>query len=105
MSKCNLIALLVDKGSGEIVNAKQVAMKNVTAVESSTVPLASAKVKVVSGGVQVTATDAMVNVYTAAGALVAQQTVAGQTFVALNAGNYVVRVVKGGDVYVKKVSL
>ena len=105
LSKCNLIALLIDKGSGEIVNAKQVAMKNVTAVESTTAPLASAEVKVVAGGVQVAATDATVNVYTAAGALVAQKDVKGSTFVALNAGNYVVRVVKGGDVYVKKVSL
>jgi thiol-disulfide isomerase/thioredoxin len=105
LSKCNLIALLVDKGTGEIVNAKQVAMKSVTAVESATAPLASAEVKVVAGGVQVSADDATVNVYTAAGALVAQQAVQGKTFVALNAGNYVVRVVKGNDVFVKKVSL
>ena len=105
LSKCNLIALLVDKGTGEIVNAKQVAMKSVTAVESATAPLASAKVDVVAGGVQVSADDATVNVYTAAGALVAQQVVQGKTFVALNAGNYVVRVVKGNDVFVKKVSL
>jgi hypothetical protein len=105
LSKCNLIALLVDKGTGEIVNAKQVAMKSVTAVESATAPLASAEVKVVAGGVQVSADDATVNVYTAAGALIAQQAVQGKTFVALNAGNYVVRVVKGNDVFVKKVSL
>ncbi|MBQ5826478.1 MAG: hypothetical protein IIW46_03265, partial [Bacteroidaceae bacterium] len=105
LSKCHLVALLVDKGTGEIVNAKQVAMKSVTAVESATAPLASAKVDVVAGGVQVSADDATVNVYTAAGALVAQQAVQGKTFVALNAGNYVVRVVKGNDVFVKKVSL
>lgn len=105
LSKCNLIALLVDKGTGEIVNAKQVAAKDITAGVKGTTALASAEVKTVAGGVQVTATDATVNVYTAAGALVAQQEVKGNTFVALNAGNYVVRVVKGGDVYVKKVSL
>ena len=100
-----MVALLVDKGTGEIVNAKQVAMKSVTAVESATAPLASAKVDVFAGGVQVSADDATVKVYTAAGALVAQQAVQGKTFVALNAGNYVVRVVKGNDVFVKKVSL
>ena len=104
LSKCNLIVLLVDKGTGEIVNAKQVAMKNVTAVESTTA-LASAEVKAVTGGVQVTTADATVSVYTAAGAMVAQQKVKGNAFVALNTGNYVVRVVKGGDVYVKKVNL
>lgn len=79
-------------------------MKNVTAVESTTA-LASAEVKAVTGGVQVTAADATVSVYTAAGAMVAQQKVKGNAFVALNTGNYVVRVVKGGDVYVKKVNL
>ena len=105
LSKCNLIALLVDNGSGEIINAKQVAMRDVTAVGSTTVPLASAKIKVIAGGVQVSATDATVYVYTAAGALVATQKVNSKTFVALSSGNYVVRVVKGGDVFVKKINL
>ena len=105
INKCTLIAMLIDNGSGEIVNAEQVAISSATGLENVAVNNQVAEVVVTEGGIQVNATTATAYVYTTDGRLVLKQAVNGNQAIALEKGSYVVRVESGNNVFAKKVVL
>ncbi|MBR2862518.1 MAG: hypothetical protein IKB97_03020 [Bacteroidaceae bacterium] len=104
-SKCTLIALLLDNGSGEIINASTIALSSLTGVEQVPTSAAATEIVVKENGVAVNAPAAKVYVYTLDGRLFCQQDVTGSATLNLPAGNYVVRAVSGKDVIAKKVAL
>jgi hypothetical protein len=105
IQNCNLVALLIDNGSGEIVNAEHIAISSVTALENVAAGTSSDAIVVAENGVQVNATAATAYVYTTDGRLVLKQAVNGNQAIALEKGSYVVRVESGNHVFAKKVVL
>lgn len=104
-SKCTLVALLLDNGSGEIINASSIALASLTGVEQAPTSAATTEIVVEANGVTVNAPAATVYVYTLDGRLFCQQEVSGSATLNLPAGNYVVRAMSGKDVVAKKVAL
>ncbi|MBO5133575.1 MAG: hypothetical protein J6C15_00315 [Bacteroidaceae bacterium] len=104
-SKCTLVALLLDNGSGEIINASSIALASLTGVEQAPTSATATEIVVETNGVTVNAPAATVYVYTLDGRLFCQQEVCGSATLDLPAGNYVVRAVSGKDVVAKKVAL
>lgn len=102
---CNLVVLLIDNGSKEIINATQKKMNTITAVDATEMTDKWAKVECIDGAVVVQADGAVVSVYTLNGAVVANQTVNGTVTVPLEKSTYIVRVVRDGEIFVKKVVL
>lgn len=105
IQNCNLVALLIDNGSGEIVNAEHIAISSVTALKNVAAGTSSDAIVVAGNGVQVNATAATAYVYTTDGRLVLKQAVNGSQAIALEKGSYVVRVESGNNVFAKKVVL
>ena len=105
INNCHLIALLIDNGSNEIVNAEHVSIASVTGLEKVAANNQVADVVVTESGIQVNATAATAYVYTTDGRLVLKQAVNGNQTIALEKGSYVIRVESGNHVFAKKVVL
>lgn len=101
----HLVAMLIDKASGEIVNASSVKLSAATGVESVQANDNFATVSTQAGCVVVTAENAKMSVYAVDGRLVGELNVKGSAAMHLNSGNYVVRVENGNDVMVRKIAL
>lgn len=105
LSNVHLVALLLDKTSGEIVNATSVKLGETTAVDNVLSNDDFATVAAQAGCLTIIANSAVAHVYSADGSLVGKTTVNGVAAMHLDAGNYVVRISNGKDVVVKKVAL
>lgn len=88
--KVNVIAMLIDTESEEIVNAVQMSAADVVAVHA--VDAGSNKVEAIDGGLRVQAQQGQMEVYSLDGRLVRRANVAGTAYVSLPAGTYVVKV-------------
>ena len=88
--KVNVIAMLIDTESEEIVNAVQMSAADVVAVHA--VDAGSNKVEATDGGLRVQAQQGQMEVYSLDGRLVRRANVAGTAYVSLPAGTYVVKV-------------
>ena len=88
--KVNVIAMLIDTESEEIVNAVQMSAADVVAVHA--VDAGSDKVEATDGGLRVQAQQGQMEVYSLDGRLLRRANVAGSVYVSLPAGTYVVKV-------------
>ena len=88
--KVNVIAMLIDTESEEIVNAVQMSAAEVVGVHA--VDAGRNKVEAADGGLRVQAQQGQMEVYSMDGRLVRRTNVAGTAYVPLPAGTYVVKV-------------
>lgn len=89
--KVNVIAMLIDTESEEIVNAVQMSAAEVVAVHAVSAG-SQPSVETTNGGLRVQAQQGQMEVYSLDGRLVRRANVAGSAYVSLPAGTYVVKV-------------
>lgn len=102
LANSNLVVLLLDSDTGEILNADAMSLHTVSGlkpIQAGDAP----QVSVVAGRLCVSGTSARVAVYNAAGQQVVQRTVDGQAAFRLPAGCYVVRTVQADGMHTAKV--
>lgn len=102
LANSNLVVLLLDSDTGEILNADAMSLHTVSGLKPIQAGEAP-QVSVVAGRLCVRGTSARVAVYNAAGQQVVQRTVDGQAAFRLPAGCYVVRTVQADGMHTAKV--
>lgn len=91
-AETNIIAMIIDKESGEIINAAALATKPLTGLTETTTGAAAASVQVEAGGVRVSAAQGEASVFAADGRCLRSASVTGNAYLPLPTGCYVVRV-------------
>lgn len=105
LNNCSVVAMLIDNESGEIVTAAKAKVGTATTGIADAAADAAAEISVANGAIQVNAAAGTASVYTVDGKLVASAAVEGSASISVEKGTYVVRVVNGNSVSVKKVVL
>lgn len=105
LNNCSVVALLIDNESGEIVTAAKAKVGTATTGIADAAADAAAEISVANGAIQVSAAAGTASVYNVDGKLVASAAVEGSASISVEKGTYVVRVVNGNSVSVKKVVL
>lgn len=104
-AETNIIVMIIDKESGEIINAAALATKPLTGLTKTTADAAAADVQAEAGGVRISAAQGVVSVYSPDGRRLRSANVAGDAFLPLPTGCYVVSVKTPAGVSSHKVSI
>lgn len=106
LDNCSIVSLLIDNFSGEIVTAAKAKIgKSSTGIAAAPADDFNAEIAAADGAIRVNAAGGTASVYTPDGKLVGQADVNGQASIPAERGAYIVRVVNGRSVVVKKVVL